>query len=120
MQDSMKASDDRFADALNQGSGNVCILRVKGEKGEVIKMKADDGKVMFADDADDYIHIITMSEDTFIDILSGERTLRDAYARGYVQFRGEDWLVHAQKWAQAFDEMGYMLEQYVGFGPRSE
>lgn len=120
LQFEMMDDEDKLRDAISKGSGNVCVLRVKGTGGEIIKMKAEEGKIMFADDGERHVHMISMSEDTFIDILTGEMTLRYAYSSGYVTFRGEDWLVHASRWAQAFDEMGHLTERLVGWGPQSE
>jgi hypothetical protein len=120
LQDKFAEADTRFKDEVRKGSGNVCILQVKGDKGEMLKLKAQDGRFMFADDSDVFVHSIAMSEDTFIDIITGEVTLRDAYARGYVVFRGDDWLVHANKWADSMDEMGYLLNRYVGWGPKKQ
>jgi len=47
-------------------------------------------------------HVIRIHIDTLIDLLTGEMDFHEAYAKGLVQFNGENYHIHAIKWAKGF------------------
>jgi len=56
-------------------------------------------------DPQPFRHKIEMSVDTFLDILGGEMTLGEAWARGLIDVEGEQAAVHAMRWSKWFERL---------------
>jgi len=56
-------------------------------------------------------HVIRVHLDTFLDLLTGELDFGEAYAKGLVQFSGENYHIHAIKWAKGFERLRKYLRR---------
>ena len=55
-------------------------------------------------------HLIRMPLEIFIKLIADEMDFATAYRQGYVQFTGEDYHIHAEKWAIAFGRLRRYLK----------
>jgi len=97
-----------------EGKGRIAQIEVydlDGTYGKRLKVTND---LRIVETEDEPIHLIRCHVDTFLDCLSGDLTFGDAYARGLIEFQGENYQVHAAKWSRAFQRYrGYLPE--LGF-----
>ena len=104
---------------LRQGKGKVGLLRVIGEGGDSILLKCDGSKLAYAEGNEEVAHIFTTSIDTFLSILSGEESLREAITKRHFAIEraqsGEIDLVEVERWSRTFQRLRYLLRK-VGLG----
>jgi len=116
-QQELAEKDKRVRDYWSSGEGNIGLLRVVGTDGESILLKVKDGRIVHASRDEKPIHVFKCSEDTFLDILSKEMTLREAATKGHFSIEdsdtGEINLVELQKFAKAFEELNYLLRKIL-------
>ena len=101
---------------LEMGRGNVALLSIYSGDGITnFKLACDSntGRIRYASDHEPILHTIEMSEDTFIDLLTGEIDFQKAFFRGNIIFRGENWFYHATKWGIAIRRLRYLLDHYL-------
>ena len=100
---------------LKEGEGNVAQLNILGLQGEALKLKFDNGRVVYAETNEQPLHIITLSEDTMLDILDGSADLSSEFNLGHITFHNApgvsgDWLYHMTKWRDGFTRMRSTLK----------
>ena len=104
---------------LRQGKGNVALLRVLGEGGDNVLLKCDGSRLLYATGDEGARHIFTCTIDTFLSILSGEETLREAITKRHFAIEdaksGEIDLVEVEKWSRGFSRLRYLLKK-IGLG----
>jgi len=108
LQDEVKEKDLRLKQYLIEGDGRAGLIEVLGPEGGVFGFICRGGRIERYEGSE-YLTKITMSEDTFLDIVSGVADLDEAYARGHIRFSGKDWLVHAQRFRDGFKTMRYLF-----------
>ena len=100
-----------------QGEGLVSLLRVVGIDGEALLLKCEGGRIRYASGDESPIHIFRVSEDTFLDILSGEETVRDAITLNHMTIEntrtGEIDLVEMQKGSRAVEELRGLRREVI-------
>ena len=101
-----------------QGEGRVSLLRVVGVDGETVLLKVDQGRLQYAQGDEDPEHIFRCTSDTFLNVLSGDESLREAITKDHFLIEsaktGSVDLVECQKWAKAFSHMKGLLRKYIG------
>ena len=107
LQDSLIDEDPFYRRTTLEGEGRVGVLEVLGTEGGTYKFIYANSRIKKYD-GEGYLTRITMSEDTFLDLFSGEADLDDEYARGHVKFGGKDWTLHAENFKQGFKHMRYL------------
>jgi len=102
---------------LHQGRGNVALLRVIGEKGDTLMLKCNGSKLMYADGNEKVKHIFTCTVDTFLNLLSGEETMREAVTKRHFAIEdaesGEIDIVEIEKFSRAFERLRYLLKKIL-------
>lgn len=100
-----------------QGEGIVSLLRVVGLSGETLLLKCEGGRIRYASGEETPIHIFKVSEDTFLDILSGDESVRQAITLNHMTIEntktGNIDLVEMQKWSRAFEELRGLLREII-------
>jgi len=95
---------------LIEGEGKAGLLEVYGPDGGVYGFKVERGRIR-PYEGGNYDTIISLSEDTFLDLLSGDLDLDDAWARGLVEFYGKNWMVDAQKFKEGFRQLRHLIAE---------
>ena len=100
------------------GAGNVSLLRVVGFDGESVLLKCDGSRIEYAQGDEPLVHIFRCTADTFLDVLSGDKDLREAITKNQFVIEsasnGHIDLVECEKWARAFVNFKGMLRKYLG------
>jgi len=103
-----------------EGEGNVSLLRIVGSGGQDFLLKAKDGGIEYAEEGDVPKHIFRTSEDTFLNVLSGEETIRKAITRGHFTIEDAETkeidLVEMEKWSDTFSRLRGLIRKVVPFG----
>jgi len=107
LQDKVIDTDPFYKRATIEGEGRVGILEILGNEGGAYKYICENNRIKRYE-GEGYLTKITMSEDTFIDLFSGEADLDDEYARRRVKFSGKDWTLHAENFKQGFKHMRHL------------
>ena len=98
---------------IKEGKGNVALLRVVGMSGETLMLKEENGKLKYAEASDKPVHVFRCSEDTFLDILANDTTVRKEATLGHFTIEdaksGEINLIEIEKWSKAFERMRGLL-----------
>lgn len=102
--------------ARQEGKGKVAnleILTPPDWKKDTIQLEYKNGKARIMDDDAAPVHTITMRYNTFLSLLSGEISFREAWSRpverGGLRFRGENFAYHGSVWAKHFDRLRKQL-----------
>jgi len=101
-------------DDLVEGEGNIAELEVLGVNGERLRLKFDGSRIRYAENSEMPLHIIRMSEDTYLDLIDGDTDLGTELDLGHITFEGENWLYHATKWRQGFERIRGILRRLIG------
>jgi len=107
LQDKIIDSDPFYKRTTIEGEGRVGILEILGTEGGAYKYICENSRIKRYE-GEGFLTRITMSEDTFLDLFSGEADLDDEYARGHVKFGGKDWTLHAENFKSGFRHMRYL------------
>lgn len=100
---------------VHEGKDRVALLRVVGTSGETLLLKEQGGHIRYATGKETPVHIFRCSEDTFLDILANDTTIRKEATLGRRHFTIEDAksgeinIVELAKWSRAFDRMRGLL-----------
>lgn len=110
IQDKILATETWLRDEVAENIGNVAQLEVYDIFGAYSERLKLDSNLRIVRTNEPPKHIIRLHIDTFIDLLIGERDgepfdFGKAYAMGLVEFEGEDYHVHAVKWAKSFSRL---------------
>jgi hypothetical protein len=116
--DKIIAMQDRFhpdlAEYTQEGEGRVARLNIVGMDGELILLKEEGGRIRYADPNEKPVHVFRCSSDTFLDLLSGDSTVRKEATLGHFIIEdadsGEINLVELEKWSKAFERMRGLLQ----------
>jgi len=100
--------DEKLKFYMREGEGKAGLLEIYGPDGGAYSFKVVRGKIVPASD-ENYNTLISMSEDTFLDILAGDMTLDEAWAKGLVRFEGKNWLYDAQRFKEGFRSLQYLI-----------
>lgn len=99
------------------GKGKISLLRVIGVDGESVLLKCNGSRIEYARGDETPEHIFRCTTDTFLDIISGEETLREAITKGHFSIEnsktGTIDLVEMQRWASAFERLKGIVRRYV-------
>jgi len=91
----------------------TALLRIVGLDGETLVLKVNNGRISYGDPDDKPLHVFRCSSDTFLDLLSGDTTVRKAATLGHFIIEdantGDINIVEIEKWSKAFDRMRGML-----------
>jgi len=101
LQDKIMREEPWLVEEAKESEGNIAqieIYNVLGTYRERLKLQG----MKIVKTTEEPIHLIRCSLDVFLDLLLGEQDFGDAYANGLIEFRGENFQVHALKWAKAF------------------
>jgi len=103
-----------------EGEGNVSLLRIVGSGGQDFLLKAQGGRIKYAEEGDTPKHIFRTSEDTFLNILSGEETIREAITKGHFTIEDAETkeidLVEMEKWSDTFSRLRGLIRKVIPFG----
>lgn len=111
---------DLRREEVAEGEGIVATLYISGQDGGNFKLKCEDGRAKWATDNDKSIHLITMNENTFLDLLDSSISMDQAFDLGLVTFHNapgapqDDWLYHMTKWKDVFGRLNTTLKYIVG------
>ncbi|MFQ6075878.1 MAG: hypothetical protein ACE5Z5_07070 [Candidatus Bathyarchaeia archaeon] len=111
--DRLLEMQDRFrseaVEYYREGEGRVSLLRVVGMSGETLLLKEEGGRIRYAEGNENPVHVFRCSEDTFLDLLANETTIRREVTLGHFTIEdassGEINLVEMEKWAKAFERL---------------
>ena len=107
-----KPIDEWTLKKAKENVGNIAMIRVYDEEGvsEVTLKLTEDLKIVKTSEKPK--HVIIMHINTLLDLVTGGLDFADAYAKGYIDFQGEDYHVHALLWAMAFKRLRRALKKY--------
>lgn len=92
----------------------TALLRIVGLDGETLVLTVNNGRISYGDPNDKPVHVFRCSSDTFLDLLSGETTVRKEATLGHFTIEdansGEINIVELEKWSKAFDRMRGLLK----------
>jgi len=87
----------------------TALLRIVGLDGETLLLKVENGKIKYGDPNEKPVHVFRCSSDTFLDLLSGDTTVRKEATLGHFTIEdansGEINIIELEKWSKAFDRM---------------
>jgi len=120
--DKLLALQDRFYPEVEEyyraGEGRVALLKVVGVDGDSVLLKCEKGRVRYADGNEKPVHVFRTSVDVFLDLVSGDRDLRECIAKGSFVIEdastGTVDVVELEKWAKAFERLRRIVTRYVG------
>ena len=92
-----------------EAEGKKGLLVVLGKDGGRFPIEVLGKRIKWSSSERDYLHKVTMSEDTFLDIVSGLSTLDEKFTLGHIDIQGPNWMLHAKKWRDGFKRMGYLF-----------
>lgn len=111
LQDKFKPELDEYT---QEEKGRVALLRVVGLSGETLLLKEQNGRLQYAESGDQPVHVFRCSEDTFLDLLAGDTTIRKEATLGHFTIEdaesGDINLVELERWAKAFERMKGLLK----------
>jgi len=84
--------------------GCLVIWREEDGKKEEVYLRLTGMRAEITD-PQPFRHKIEMNVDTFLDILGGEMTLGEAWARGLIDVEGEQATIHAMRWSKWFERL---------------
>lgn len=107
LQDLILEREEELRRELEEEEGSVGYLVIQreedGAKEEVyLKLSGMRAEIV---DPQPFRHKIEMDVDTFLDILGGEMTLGEAWARGLIDVEGEQATIHAMRWSKWFERL---------------
>jgi len=101
-----------------EGEGRVALLKVVGDDNESVLLKCEKGKIRYAREDEKPVHIFRVSIDTFLDLVSGEKDIRECMAKGSFIIESSSTgtvdLVEMEKWAKAFYRLRNIINKYIG------
>jgi len=104
--------------AYKEGKGNVGYLRITGSGGDDFLLKAENRGIKYADEGEEPDHIFTTSEDTFLNILSGEEGIREAVTKGHFTIEDAETqeidVVEMEKWSKTFNRLRGLIRKVMG------
>jgi hypothetical protein len=89
--------------------GQMILVGAKGAQTYVYEVK--DGKMALTDSTGPFVATMSMSEDTFLDLMHaalrgrGEPVFRDKYRARHITYKGDSWLVDTERFARVFKRM---------------
>ncbi|MBW2671889.1 MAG: hypothetical protein JRD89_00570 [Deltaproteobacteria bacterium] len=96
--------------------GRVSLLRVVGIDGDSVLLKYQYGRIRYANENEEPVHIFRCTVDSFLNILSGDEDMREAITKGHFVIEdardGNIDVVECEKWAKAFSRMRGILGRY--------
>jgi len=103
--------------ARQEGKGKVANLEIlmpnQEKEKDTIQLEYKNGRARMVDDEAKPVHTITMRYNTFLSLLSGEISFREAWSRpverGGLKFSGRNWSYHASVWARHFSKLREQL-----------
>lgn len=106
LQDKILARErDWIVEEAKENVGNVAQIEIYNVFGTYAeRLKLDNG-YRIVKTTEPPKHVIRVHIDTFIDLLIGDLDFKDAYAKGLVEFKGENYHLHAIKWAKGFERI---------------
>ena len=75
--------------------GRKTIIRVLGDA--EYSLEVGGSRIKWADNPNNWIHRVTLSEDSFIDILNGSSDYEEEYMAGRIKWEGEKTYLHSKK-----------------------
>lgn len=111
LQDKILARErDWIVEEAKENVGNVAQIEIYNVFGTYAeRLKLDNG-YRIVKTTEPPKHVIRVHIDTFIDLLTGDLDFKDAYAKGLVEFKGENYHLHAIKWAKGFERIRKYLK----------
>jgi len=103
------ADDKQIKRYFLEGEGKYGVIEIYGPDGGVWGFKVAGRRLIPWEGGGNPNTIISMSEDVFLDILSGERSVDDAWARGLVKFSGKNWMYDSQRFREGFKQLQYLI-----------
>jgi len=98
--------------------GRCSILTVRGPKGGSYKLMVKNGRIAWADDSVKPIHHLVTSEDTLLDLLTGECSFREAVDKSWIAIRSTETgtldVVEMEKWSRAFSRFEHLIRKFIG------
>ncbi|KKN16420.1 hypothetical protein LCGC14_0975980 [marine sediment metagenome] len=89
--------------------GQMILWGAKETQTYVYEVK--DGRMQLTDSTGPFVATMTMSEDTFLDLIyaalrgRGEPVFRDKYRARHITYQGDSWLVDTERFARVFKRM---------------
>ena len=110
----MKLEGDWIKEEARESIGNVAQIEVYNIYGTYSeRLKLEDG-YRIVKTREPPKHIIRVHIDTFLDLLTWEIDFYDAYAKGLVEFEGENYHIHAIKWSKGFERLRKYIIRKIG------
>jgi len=105
LQDKIIRKEKWISEEAVEDVGNVAHIEVYSVFGSYsTRLKLDKG-LRIVKTNEKPLHVIRMHIDTFLDLLTGTLDFGEAWARGLIEFDGDNYHVHAMKWARAFKRL---------------
>ena len=109
--------DFRLISNEENAEGRVGILQIVGPDGGAYTLQMSNGLVRYADHSSKPLHVIEMTEDTFLNLLTGEIDLSTAFDKGRCRLieynSGNLDLVEMTKWKAWFNKMGGIVSKML-------
>jgi len=106
--------------AYKKGEGNVSLLKVVGPGEQEFLLKAQNGRIQYAEGWENPKHILLTSQDTFLNIFKGLETVREAISKGHFAIKDAETkeidLVEEENWSKAFSNLRDTIRKVVPFG----
>ena len=90
--------------------GKMVLITAKGEQQYIYRVQ--DGKMTPTDSPGPYVAVMTMSTETFLDLIesafegTAEEVFEEKYARRHIDYRGERWIVDSERFRKVFKRIG--------------
>lgn len=90
--------------------GKMVLITAKGEHQYIYRIQ--DGKMTPTDSPGPYVAVMTMSTETFLDLIESafegraEVVFQEKYARRHIQYEGDRWIVDSERFREVFKRIG--------------
>ena len=109
MQDDVARRESWVVEEMLGAEGRRSVLIVLGTDGGEFPLEVMGNRVRWAEGPGDVMHTIKLTEDTFLDIVSGASEIDEEFAAGHIEFLGKDWYLHSVKFKQGFQRLRYLF-----------
>lgn len=92
--------------------GRKTIIRVLGDA--EYSLEVGGSRIKWADNPNNWIHRVTLSEDSFIDILNGSSDYEEEYMTGRIKWEGEKSYLHSKKVRDGLKRLSHLFSLLRG------
>ena len=105
---------EEFKEEVEREPERVGVLEIRDRSGsERVIIALQQGRARIVDNPDKIDHVVKMDLDTFVDLITGELDLGEAWALDLVEVEGEDSMLHLIRWVKWFRVMREALKKVI-------